>query len=173
MKIIAALVLIISLDICAADPDVFQLTTGNGKKEYTATAFYVSETQLLTAAHTFKYGLVNTRIEKAGRFIPVRVLKIDFKADIALLECSDKGSPLPIATGGVRIYGFPGNDNKLRQTDGIMTQIEASAHCYKGMSGGPLVTGGVVVGMGVARDGDRYPCFAVPADALLKFMQSK
>lgn len=172
MKIVLiSLFVLVSIMSRAGEP--YKFVVNNGKQEWAATAFYISQTQLLTAAHTCAHGQ-NTFIVRDGKITRVRIAKVDYKADIALLDCDVACADPYVLTrhGTIKIDGFPGG--KPLTTTGVVKQIEVTAALPAGMSGSPLVDeGGNVIGMGVMRDGKKHPCYAVPSDALLKFIEAK
>ncbi len=177
MKIIA-LCLFLTLGSFAAEPEIqkvfkFFVDENNGKKTWTASAFYISETQLLTAAHTLRHGTIDPRIMMNGKLVQARIVKIDFENDVALLESVKNADHFILASNGkVRLIGFVADKKEISINIGFQKKIEASANCFKGMSGCPLVNdSNVVIGMGIQRDGDNHPCFAVPSDTLLRFLE--
>ncbi len=138
---------------------IFKLFTNDGKNEYCATAFFVSETRVLTAAHTFGHKTTKHFILRNDKLVPMRLIKIDKHTDIAVLECDEKNaafyefSPAPPSKGEqVDAIGFVMNDRfltDLKETvKSVGNKIDCKPDGTDGMSGCPLVnSGGQVVGM--------------------------
>lgn len=152
---------------------VVKIFTSSARKSYCATAFYISDNQLLTAAHTFGKGSLNPRILKDGVIIHVRLIKIDYNADIALIETDviNTDHYVLCSNGKITAVGFPGDDRKVNLSAGRMIQLQSDNALPAGMSGSPMVNeSGVVVGMAIQSDDGRRQCFCVPSDTLLKFL---
>ncbi len=152
--------LVLSFSAYAVESDkIFKMYSNNGKDEWCATAFFVSETRLLTAAHTFKKGGHRHVIIKEGRTIVLKLVKIDYKADIAVLESSEKNatfyefsSATPAKGEQVSAIGFCQSDvflTDLKETvKSVGNKIDCKPDGVNGMSGCPLVdSNGKVVGM--------------------------
>lgn len=170
------LLLAIPMLTMAAEPveKTVKFYANNGTKEWCATAFFVTPTQLLTAAHTLAHTSKNVFILRHGKIERVRVVKVDYNLDAALVECDvPNAEHYALSDNGVvKAVGYAHEERALTTNPGIVTQVEASALLVDGMSGCPLVnSSGVVVGMGVSGDERKHPCYAVPSDALVKFMQ--
>ncbi len=179
MKIIllAALCCLGSLTMAEDKPDtqkVFRLITRKGDREYTATAFFISPNRLLTAAHTFRHGTKDFFIDRGGREVYCKVLRVDFDKDIALLECAEACESHYRLVSTIKVVGFPGNNTVAEEAPGHidLKHIHAHVHFVPGMSGGPLVNEyGDVEGMGVENNSD-YDCKAVPASVLAEFVKT-
>ena len=161
-KLLILIAVFISNIALAVESDkIFKLYTNNGKDEYCATAFFVSETRVLTAAHTFKHKTFNHFILRNGKFISIKMVKIDKHADIAVLECSveDKNNSffelntaLPDEGSQVGAIGFKMEDKFLTDLKETVVSIGERIDCrpdgVDGMSGCPLVdSSGRAIGM--------------------------
>lgn len=147
------------------------IRSGEPSKRYSATAFFISPTRLLTAGHEVK-NAVDQWIDKDGRSVRCKLLKVDFEKDVALLECDEENGSFYRLVSTITVIGFP--DGKVREESGgqIDRRIHAHVHFVPGMSGGPLVNEyGDVEGMGVENQSD-YDCKAVPASVLADFIKS-
>ena len=158
---------------------VFKVTarTSDGKTMYTATAFYVGSTTLATAAHTFKK-TSDQWIVKDGREVHCRLAKIDYKLDLALLECDEANSAWYRLVGDVMVIGFPNGGAQEASTGKICNErVYAKVGKFvPGMSGGPVVNCyGDVEGVGVQNDlgGKGNVCKFIPASVLADFLTRK
>lgn len=145
------------------------------KRRWMATAFYISPNRLLTAAHTFKHGDRDQWIEKGGRDVHCKVIKIDYKLDLVLLETDETCDSFYRLVSNIKIIGFPFGNEKEEPVGKIDTKrIHLRCYFVPGMSGGPLVNEyGDVEGMGVENEGpgeERF-CRAIPASVLVDFIK--
>lgn len=177
MKTILSAVLIISAIAFSAESDsrvVKLVTRKDWKQQWTATAFFVSENRLLTAAHTFKNSN-DQWIVIDGKEIRCKVVKIDFKKDIAVLESDARASAFYRLSSKVFVKGFPlGGD--LVKSGGFIDdkRVHSKAYFANGMSGGPVENeSGEVIGMGVQGDSESGSdaCRFIPASALAEFLK--
>jgi S1-C subfamily serine protease len=171
MKFIA-LLLMLSFAVNAAEPmpaATFEVTAQKGDKLRIGTAFYISDTQLLTAAHTVK-DWTNVTIKKNGVSVPCKIIRVDPKLDICLLECEPNGVFFVLQPQRLRAFGFI--KGQQRATDGFVTQLKSTNDIYLGQSGEPVLDeDNRVVGMGVSSDGDNHNCYMVPAAVLDAFVR--
>ncbi len=186
MKKIAAMLVLMTAMLCGKcwaegvnsedAKKVFMLITRNTKDAWTATAFYISTTRLLTAAHTFKKSN-DQWIVKDGREVHCKIVKIDFDKDIALIECDDPCETYFRLISELKVIGFPFGNPAITSPGRIDSKrIHAHAYFVAGMSGSPLVNEyGDVEGMGVQGDlfKDKYNCRAIPASDLADFVKDK
>lgn len=184
MKYILALIclLALSFQLQAADPRpedvqrIVHVLTNNGKSEWMATGFFVSDTWVMTAAHTFREGHLNAFLTINGQNTRVKIVRLDFDKDMCLLE-----SPVPNATffaiqqnRTLRAVGF--TDEQLHDVPGHSEakELVTTNPIKRGMSGCPLINEtGEVVGMGV-RDNSfkKDRCYSVTADNLNAFIEA-
>ncbi len=170
----------ISISSAEESAKVVKMVTGDGQHEWQATAFYISPTELLTAAHTFRNHTSIHLIVKDGRTIPCTIKKIDFERDICLLECSEKSEafyPL-LRHGKVTAVGYEDQHRAQTESPGqTASQFKINLRCVPGMSGCPLVDeGGYVIGMGVKHGAfgkKETECTAISSDALAMFLEGK
>lgn len=155
---------------------VFKIITRKGHESWFATAFYISPTRMLTAAHTFKKS-ADPFIVKDGREIHCRIIKIDFDKDIALVESEEACDAFYRLVAKMRVVGFPyGNPIVNPQGQVDSKRIHLRVYFVPGMSGAPVVNEyGDVEGMGVQGDilGDDHDCRAIPASTLSDFVESE
>ncbi len=177
MKTLVLILALLSPVIYTADaalgPEkVCRLLTRKGNDEWHASAFFVSPTQLLTAAHTFKKS-VDQWIVKDGREVHCVIVRIDFKADIAVLECEEPSVAWYKLVGPITVVGYPFKKDLEQNELSFDTKIHLKGKYWIGMSGAPLVDeNGVVVAMGVGHDmgKDGQTCKAIPASCLAAFL---
>jgi S1-C subfamily serine protease len=184
MKTILALICYVWLSVSAfaiESDKIFKMYSNNGKDEWCATAFFYTETRLLTAAHTFKKGGTRHVIIKEGRTVVVKLIKIDYKADIAVLECSEKNATcfefstaIPSKGEQVSALGFCQSDHFLTDLKETVKSVGKKIDCkpdgVDGMSGCPLVdSSGKVVGMLVSGWGGTS--HSVKAETLKAFIE--
>ncbi len=172
------LIAILMFSAGAAEPKpveiqkAFKVVTRNARTTWFATAFFVSKNRLLTAAHTFEKSR-DPYIQKDGREIRCRIVKIDFGKDIAVLECEEENADHYRLVSKVKVVGAAGGGDVVEHDGRIdLKYIHAKVYFVKGMSGGPLINEyGDVEGMGVKGDmvGDNN-CRAIPASALASFL---
>jgi V8-like Glu-specific endopeptidase len=148
----------------------------DNKTTYTATAFYVGPTTLATAAHTFKK--TNDRwIEKDGRRVHCKLAKIDFKIDLAILECEETNAEYYKLVNVVKVIGFPmGGAMETNSGQIDSERVHVKVRFLEGMSGSPVVNEhGEVEGVGVQHDlgKDGSTCRFIPASVLAAFMAKK
>lgn len=151
---------------------IVSIHDGESNRRHSGTAFYVSSTRLLTAAHVLK-NTVSQWIVKDGHDAKCRVVRIDYNKDVALLECDEACGAYFRLVSALRIVGFP-NGGEMEEASGEIDLKRLHAHCHfvPGMSGAPLVNEyGDVEGMGVENDSD-YDCKAIPASVLAEFIKS-
>lgn len=167
-----------------AEDRIVKIYNNNGIKEWWATAFFISEDKLLTAAHTFntefkgiyQYILVNENK------ITVEILKIDFEADIAIFKYSGKNSSYfeikkeyPKKHEMVDSIGFKKKEKILSTIHEEIKKIkkdiiECEPDGIKGMSGCPLVdVDGKVVGMFI--NGNEKTSYFISGIILLNFLK--
>ena len=137
--------------------------------------FITTDGYLLTAAHVVANATA-LKVSMAGnRSLPVHVIRVDEKNDLALLKVTGVFSALPVTSSGtvklgadVFTIGFPNIDLQgasPKLTKGVVSGlngIQDDPSCFQvsvavqpGNSGGPLVnTSGVVVGVVTARLND-------------------
>lgn len=150
--------------------------TSDGKTTYSATAFFVGPTTLATAAHTFKK-TSDQWVIKDGREVHCRLVKIDTKLDLALLECEEASASWYRLVSEITVIGFPGNqpiESNVGRIDS--DRIHAKVRFTYGMSGSPIVNQyGDVEGVGVQQDmsGQGKTCKFIPASVLADFMAKK
>ncbi len=86
---------------------VFKLVSPHfdNKKKSFGTAFYISKTRLLTAAHTLKDSKEQW-IEKDGQAIPCKIVRCDFKEDIAILETKQENKEFFKLVSKIKVIGF-------------------------------------------------------------------
>ncbi len=179
MKTLFLSLILISSAFCAEPTQapaqkVFKFSTSDNKLVWSATAFYISPTRLLTAAHTLSHKTWEHYIKKDGIKISVKVVKIDYQADIALLESDVQNADffVLLQTNPVTAIGFEHDSEVLSERKGgagESRELITNNVMVEGMSGCPIVTAsGVVIGMGVRGNG-RDKCISVPASVLVKF----
>ncbi len=154
----------------------FKLIARKGKDQWTATAFFISPSRLLTAAHTLRGGPKDCWIEMNGREVVCRILKVDFDKDVALIESDEQCGAFYRLVGRVKMIGFPFGKESTESPDGVIDSKRVHARVYfrPGMSGGPLVNEyGDVEGMGVQGElfKDYYNCRLIPASVLAEFIK--
>lgn len=166
-----------SVDPAKPDENVCKVVARNPnfKGSYMATAFFISPTRLLTAAHTFKK--TNDQwVVREGREIHCKMIKIDFKKDCALLEIEEGScSSFFRLVSTVKLIGFPYGKEMETSTGSIDKEIRAHAYFVEGMSGCPLVNDfGDVEGMGLQDDwgNGHETCHAIQASALAEFVKN-
>ena len=156
----------------------FKIIVRHGKDQYSATAFFFSSTRLMTAAHTFKKADDGSVwIEKNGRRIHCKPIKIDFKKDIAVLECEEANESFYKIVGDIHVPGYPyGNDftdphGSLREEKG---RTKANVFFVPGMSGAPVLdSSDNVIGMGTDRPNEftENECEFIPVASLVVFLK--
>ncbi len=156
---------------------IFKFLTNDGRKEFSGTAFFISETRLLTAGHMFTHGTSHHFIRKGGRNIPARLIKLDTKLDVALIEVDEKNADhlTLLRTNPIMAIGFIADDETVSMKPGVqpVDDVFTNNIMKPGMSGCPLINAmGLVIGMGV-RGNDKDKCHSVPADVLINFVESK
>lgn len=164
-----------------AELKTFKLYTNDGAKEWIATAFVVSSNTLLSAAHPFKKTAKTSRhfILRGGKFEVLRLLKIDFDKDIAVLEsdspfnASYSFAPNSKEPGVVTALGFPWQSRELKAISGRWKKsskwLDTDRGILDGMSGCPMLNAaGDVIGMGCKGDDTTH---SVPCEALSKFLK--
>lgn len=173
-------ILLLSATAYAADVDIqksFKLVTRKDHTAWSATAFFISPTRLLTAAHTFKHGTKDYWIVKDGREVHCTVLKVDTKQDIALIESDEVCASFYRLAGSLKVVGFPFGQEAIEAAPGRIDSkwLHAKVYFVPGMSGAPLVNDyGDVEGMGVEDDGPMSGhdnCKAIPASVLAEFVK--
>ncbi len=177
MKILATIVLFTSLNLVAADavtvPTIFQIS--NGKR--VATAFYISPTKLLTAAHTFKGDMATPMtLVRDGKIVTCALIKIDTDKDIAVLETTEPNADFLTLDkyGTLTTIGIDQNGKVVKSTVNS-TRHKTDNVCSPGMSGCPILNGdGKVVGMGIRHAMfSSKGCTWITADELSAFVESK
>ncbi len=145
------------------------LPTGSG------TGFFVTtDGYLLTAAHVVANATA-LKVSLAGKTLPVKVVRVDEKNDLALLKVTGTFPALPVMSSGtvklgtdVFTIGFPNIDLQgasPKLTKGVISGlngVQDDPSCFQvsvavqpGNSGGPLVnSSGAVVGVVTARLND-------------------
>lgn len=178
VKILTALALI-CLSACGAET-TFKLYANDGKDEWTATAFAVGPTTLITAAHTFEHtarkGVGKTFILRDGKLERVSIEKIDYDADICVLSSAPNTDYLAFASserGDVVARGFPGSSKTMSEVASVVHKVgkwvEIKSPLVFGMSGGPLVNGSGVIGM--YSNGNKDKTRFVPVEKILEFLK--
>ncbi len=178
-KIIFGLVLFFSIAHCEDKPTsevvkVFKISSKHSDdgKTWHGTAFYISKTRLLTAAHVIKKS-VDQWIVKGDRRVHCKVIKCDYDKDIAVLESDEENEDFFRLVSKIKVLGFPKGEF-YEEASGVIDadRIHARCHFVKGMSGGPIVNEyGDVEGMGTDNRSD-YDCKFIPACALAEFVKS-
>ncbi len=159
---------------------IFKIFTNDGQKEYCATAFFISETRVLTA-HTFNHHTDRHFLMINGKLITARLVKIDKHADIAVLESEQKNATffilsdtLPSKGEQVNALGFMHEDRFLTDLPEMVKSakdddIKCTPDGVNGMSGCPLVdSSGKVVGMLVRGYGSNS--HSIPSHTLKAFV---
>jgi len=134
----------------------------------TGTAFYVSEHHLITNNHVIRGAKEVGVLDHSGHFLPARVVRVDTANDIALLQVSSKGHPLPLVRTasvlkGMSVFtlGYPlpgmqgqeqkatfGHINALSGPNGDIRFFQVDVPVQPGNSGGPLINSeGEVIGV--------------------------
>lgn len=175
----ALIALFLALCVDAVEPEtpkvhtIFQIDTG----KHTGTAFFISPTQLLTAAHVFaKQPETGARLTLNGKLVAARVVKFDSKQDIAVLEVDEANADFLVLAkyGTLTTVGFNERGQVVR--DRVAQARDKSENvCAPGMSGGPVLNeDGQVVGMIIKHDfasskGGTW----ITADTLRAFIERK
>ena len=177
----SVILLTLALSACGAeDANVAKIFTfpesamhDDRVRGYCATAFFVSPTRLVTAAHTFSKGTTYHYIKVGGQNVAVKILRIDYDRDICVVEAINYSNPTwyPLQRNGiVKLKGFHLEERTMSEEVAPNRDRNATANpIVEGESGGPLVNeAGQVVGMGVS--GGKHSCVAVSSDAIAKFL---
>lgn len=130
---------------------VFSVQSDDGVVAERGTAFYISETTLVTAAHVLGYKHVVIRDGEYNH--ECSVLAKDDKFDVAILQ-STRRSPEWYTLkdlGLLSTVSFPAGKGPVRRT-GPVEEVRVTFSFPSGSSGSPLLWNGFVVGMGVAHD---------------------
>lgn len=158
------------------NPGIYRVRVFGRNNDWTATAFFISETKLLTAAHTFGKGYKRVVIFVDDKEVECKVIKKDSDEDVdaCLLETIDYKSPkFCTLSDGVKVMGYPGEHSKpITTTGGKLEKLRTDNTLLPGMSGAPLMVGNLVIGMGVASDGrtSTDSCMAIPSCILKAFV---
>ncbi len=177
MRTAAVVILLLAMSVFSAeDQNVVKIFTYAEKatRGYCATAFFVSPTKLVTAAHTFSNKTTNHWIKIGPETVPVTILRIDFERDICLVETIKYVNPTWYTlqrNGVVRLKGFRKEERDLSEEplEPMRDRISTRNIIIDGESGGPLVNeSGQVVGMGIQNKGKT--CISVSSDTICKFL---
>jgi S1-C subfamily serine protease len=150
------------------------VTRKDWKEQWTATAFFISPTRLLTAAHTFAKSN-DQWIVLDGKEVHCHVVRVDFKKDIAVLESDKRSSDFYRLAAKIVVKGFP-LGGALVEASGYIDDKRVHSKIYfsNGMSGGPVEDeNGCVIGMGVQGDSEKGDdaCKFIPASILAEFLK--
>ncbi len=112
---------------------------------------YISKYKVLTCAHTLEKSEKVFILVKDG-WAQCKVLKIDVKADLALLETRVEGEPVEFATiPALSVSGapakFPPELMKIRETAATMDGAYVKVSIDIGDSGAPLCADGRLIGI--------------------------
>lgn len=160
--------------------------------------FYIESNKVVTNYHVIE-GFKNVTVsDSKGKDTSARVLKIDKKRDLALLEVNRSGNPVqlsndPIYSGmKVQALGHP-NGLSYSMTQGIVSSVRKYSSTYditgnanilfvqtdaainKGNSGGPLFHDNKVIGVntqGMSKARTEGLNFAVHVDELKRFLKN-
>ncbi|MDF1537203.1 MAG: serine protease [bacterium] len=153
--------------------DVFSPWQGQGAQLYFGTGVIIEGNRILTAAHVVTdYLSIEVKRRDHTRKYSAEVEFFAHDCDLAILAVDDpaffEGSrPIPMGKSPgiedqVKVYGFPEGGDTLSATAGIVSRIEISTYSHSwrdlllvqvdaainnGNSGGPVVTGGKLVGI--------------------------
>lgn len=154
--------------------------------------FHVAEGRVLTAAHVIA-GCRVVWVRRRGRTAAATLAAIDVRHDLAMLDAPElRALPRsvftdPVVGRDVVLWGHPKKRGDvaeepaarasravdLREERVTVPLLVVDGTAPEGFSGGPVVDDvGAVVGMAIARQngGDRTVVFAVPSDALRRFL---
>ncbi|MDD1517933.1 MULTISPECIES: NB-ARC domain-containing protein [Bradyrhizobium] len=161
---------------------------------YLGSAFLVSETQLLTCRHVVEGQsgeLYASGPAWTGRQKIVNILR-SADRDVALLEVADDldrlVAPLFCRSNRdvidnrveVTIAGYPSAVGplefprmKLRSYEGMLNTWVLHTHISKGLSGGPAIVDGEVVGIAQARETDGGKSYVIPLNAVSDLLSQR
>lgn len=151
-----------------AEENTFKIST----TKYSGSAWYYSDTRMFTAAHLFKKDELICHIFKNEQKIHCKVLKIDYKEDICVIETVPNPTWYEVKSLKVVGIGFP---NKKTENSGQITKFESNNETIPGMSGGPLIEDGTNQSYGMivknGTFGDKKICKIILGSKLLEFIK--